>query len=115
MSTGVETQNILTDVQERIATYSAASGIPVSLQAQELIAGVLGGFLFDPHPSWSADRTVHTEYFNAHMAKLPAYLAEIGARVPSGQPITTFDVLNWLASNLGSICDYICPFPSGNA
>jgi len=110
MTTGLDTEVILTDVQRAVSDFTEKSGIRVSLQAEELIASILGAFLFDPHPSWHADRRDHSALFKAHLSSLPKYLADIAKRSGERKQITSFDVLAWLGENLKSICDYACPF-----
>lgn len=112
METGTDTALVLDDVQRAASEYTSTSGVKVSLPAQELIAAILGSFLFDPHPSWNAERgAVHTGHFNNYIRRLPDFLKEIGEQ-PSVQneEITSFDVIYWMRDHLAGICTYLCPF-----
>lgn len=110
MAVSTLTDLILSDVRSAVDDFTAASDIRVSPQAVELIASVLAAFLFDPHPNWHAGRLDHTDYFNAHLARIPDYLKQISTRLGERQEITSFDVLAWFSENLRNICDYACPF-----
>src|SRR5947208_1291359 len=108
----VDTAYVLREVQDKVRQYINESGIDVTIQAQELIASVLGSFLFDPHPGWQSGMgDEHTQNFEALLNKLPAFLEQIG-NLPyvENNRITSFDVIYWLTKNISAICPYICPW-----